>query len=146
MKYCTIEDIQNLTGVEPNQWFKNSEVSDEKFEVMLNDWITKASFLINDYCKQEWSDVGEVSPESPPPVPVKLACSLIVTNLVTFAQKRREVGLIRRDDWNKYVSDDNSIFDDHIKSLLRKYVKAGGGTGGTGKFRVFSVSRRETVE
>lgn len=142
MQYCTVDDVYELTGADYRHWFKDEFSKEEDMKKMVLRWIQDSSEIITKYCNQEWNNIEDEKPEKPVPLSVRLATSIIVTNIMTFAQKRREIGLIRRDDWNKkYTTDNEFIFDDNVKNLLKPYKLCGETV--VKNIKIYSVSGRK---
>lgn len=117
MSYCTIEDITDLTGLKPKHWFKNSETPDEDFKEMMDKWIQMASDAVDKYCNRTFDELTDTTS---PPGTIRLATSLLVSNLIAFAQTRRDTPIIKHNDWNvDFLSVD--FFTDDIKDMLEDY-------------------------
>lgn len=112
--YCTKEDVIQLSGAKLNTlgYDKNNPDSQAKFDKQIDDWINLASSTINDFCNTKWK---EDIPQT-----IKLACMMMVSNLIAFTQLRRDQPIIKKDDWNMdYIKAD--YFNKEIKELLEPY-------------------------
>lgn len=112
--YCTKEDVIQLSGAKLDTlgYDKSKEDSQSKFNKQIEDWINLSSSTINDYCNTKW--------EEDIPQTIKLACMMMVSNLIAFTQLRRDQPIIKKDDWNMdYIKAD--YFNKEIKELLEPY-------------------------
>lgn len=136
MMYCSIEDVTNLTGVKSKQWFKNSDNPEEELQKLLEDWITLASDAIDKYCNRQFPSLSETTT---PPGTVRLACSLMVSNLMAFAQTRRDTPIIKHNDWNvDFLKVE--FMDDNIREMLEEYRVS---KVNSSKLSIFTVYREE---
>ena len=107
--YCTVEDVKRITGVTPeNYGLKENE--NKKLDDILNDWISMSTSVINRY-------VGYTFKKREVPPDVKLVCTILTSNIISFAQSRQETPIIRKDDWSMKLLDAD-FFTDELKSLL----------------------------
>lgn len=114
-QYCSVEDIKNLTGIKGTHWFKKETDPDTKLNELLTNWIELASGVIDKYTNTTFDTTNT-------PGPIKLACSLMVSNIVAFSQSRRDTPIIKKNDWSvEFAKAD--FFNDDIKEMLSDYIK-----------------------
>lgn len=120
LAYCTKEDVKELTNIQSKHWFKKEQDPTTALNNMLDKWINISSSVISKYCNREWetqeNDLSNV------PSNVRLATSICVSNIIAFAQTRRDTPIINKDDWNVNFPN-NSILTDDVKELIDPYVK-----------------------
>lgn len=115
--YCTKQDVVDLTGIAPKHWFKNNENPEEEFNTLLEKWIELASDAVDRYCNRTFEDLTDTTS---PPGTVRLATSLMVSNLIAFAQTRRDTPIIKHNDWSvDFLAVD--FLTDNIKEMLEEY-------------------------
>lgn len=120
LAYCTKEDVKELTNVQGKHWFKKEQDPTTALNNMLDKWIQISSSVISKYCNREWT--VEDNDLSSVPSNIRLATSIAVSNIIAFAQTRRDTPIINKDDWNVNFSN-NSILTDDVKELIDPYVK-----------------------
>lgn len=110
--YCSVEDVTEIASVNKNYFFRNDEDQDAKFEELITKWIELASDTINTYCNRKF--------EADIPGTIRLATALMVSNLIAFAQTRKETPIIKKDDWTvDFIG--VKFFTDDIKEMLAPY-------------------------
>lgn len=116
--YCTIDDIQNITNIKSKHWFKNSQTAEQDFQDMINKWITLASGTINSYCNKTFNNTTD---ENPTPEPIRLACAILVSNILVYSQQRRDTPTLNRENWSWTINSNNLLSSD-ILELLEPYT------------------------
>lgn len=117
MVYCNVEDVIFLTGLKPKQWFKNAENPEAEMNKTITHWIELASDAIDKYCNTTFTKLTETTE---PPGTVRLACSIMVSNLIAFAQTRRDTPIIKHDNWNvDFLKVD--FMNDDVRDMLEEY-------------------------
>lgn len=116
--YCTIDDIQNITNIKSKHWFKNSQTPELDFQNMIDKWITLASGTINSYCNKTFNNVTN---ENPTPEPIRLACAILVSNILIYSQERRDTPTLNRENW-AWTIKNNKLLSSDILELLEPYV------------------------
>lgn len=115
MMYCSVDDVKFITNIQSKHWFKSEEDPESSLNTLLTSWIELSSSAVSNFCDTAWED-------SKVPSPVRLATMLYVSNIVAFAQTRRDTPTLSQTDWNKVFSDVNLMTQD-IKDLLEPYVE-----------------------
>lgn len=114
--YCSVEDVTEISGINKNYFFRNSDNAETQFNNLITKWIQLASGTINTYCNRTFS-------QSDVPEAIRLATVLMVCNLIGFVQSRKETPIIKKDDWTVDFLD-VKLFSDDIKEMLEPYEKS----------------------
>lgn len=120
LAYCTKQDVKDLTNIQSKHWHKKETNPEQALDNMLDKWIHISSSVISKYCNREWDNVDKVG--SNLPSNIRLATSISVSNIIAFAQSRRDTPIINKDDWNVGFSEVN-IITEEVKQLINPYVK-----------------------
>lgn len=120
--YCLKSDVTDLTNIQSKHWFKKNQSPGKAFDDMLDKWINLASETVSSYCNNYWDNIDVEEPTRPCPAVIRLATSVVVSNIIAFAQTRRDTPVIKKDDWNiDFVKVE--FFTDDIKELIDPYKK-----------------------
>ena len=120
LAYCTKEDVKELTNVQGKHWFKKEQDPTTALNNMLDKWINISSEVISKYCNREWKSVSDADTDLPSNI--RLATSIAVSNIIAFAQTRRDTPTISREDWSVNFAG-TDIITDEVKALIDPYVK-----------------------
>lgn len=126
LAYCTKNDVKDLTNIQAKHWFKKETHPEQALDNMLDKWIHISSNVISKYCNHKWKNATELNTDLPSNI--RLATSICVSNIIAFAQNRRDTPIINKDDWNVNFGN-NSILTDDVKELIDPYVKEKQGRG-----------------
>lgn len=112
--YATPEEVEELTGVEPDDLDKETVTS---LRELLYRWLLQAKNYIDEYTSQSW----EVDPLGCPEMITN--CSIrIVSNMVSLARQLRKTPIIRVDDFDLKLID-GIVVSDNIKTDLNRFVE-----------------------
>lgn len=120
LAYCTKDDVKELTNIQGKHWFKKEQDPTTALNNMLDKWINISSSVISKYCNREWDNVDTAS--SNLPSNIRLATCICVSNIIAFAQTRRDTPTISREDWSVNFTG-TDIVTDEVKELIDPYVK-----------------------
>lgn len=109
----TATELIQLTGAKP-QTFRLEKNDTEGLENILNEWIIQSEGLITSYCNNQFTE--EV------PLAVKNVCLRLSSNMVAFAQARKDTPLIKVNDWTTQIIS-SGIFTEDLKDDLIPFMK-----------------------
>lgn len=117
MSYCSLEDVQRLTGIKPkNLGLKDDEA---KFEEIINDWISQAEGYIKSYCKRTWAGTEE----DPVPPMVKSVCTRLVANIIALHFARKDNPIRKVNDYTTKIFS-SEVFTDDLRQDLKPFKKS----------------------
>ncbi len=126
MSYCTVDDIKKESGVTPKKMGKQYVEDEEKFNKLINDWISQAESHINSYCKKNWNPViaedGTITEVTVPPA-VKNVCVRLVSNMIAFYQARKDNPIKKVNDYSMTIFS-SEIFTDDLRKDLKPFRKS----------------------
>lgn len=117
MSYCSVEDVQILSGVKPkNLGLKEDE---SKFNEIITEWINQAEGYINSYCKRTWAGTEE----DPVPMMVKSVCARLVSNIIAFHFARKDNPIRKVNDFSTTIFS-SEVFTDDLRQDLKPFRKS----------------------
>lgn len=123
MSYCTVEDVKKLTRAKAKSFgYKDDE---NKFDELIQDWITQAESLINSECRREWKPPEQV------PLAVKNVCLRLTSNIIAFYYARRDDPVKKVNDFSVKIFS-SEVFTEDLRQDLKPFRK-------TKKAKVFGI-------
>lgn len=117
MSYCSVEDVKRLSGIKPKHLgLKDDE---NKFEEIINDWISQAEGYINSFCKRKW----EGTEQDPVPSMVKSVCTRLVANIIAFHFARKDNPIRKVNDYTTKIFS-SEVFTDDLRQDLKPFKKS----------------------
>ena len=131
--YCTVEEVEKMSGVKPGKMGSQYKEDREAFITLINDWIKQAESHINSYCSRNWYDYikdGETI-EVTVPDAVKNVTIRLVSNIIAFNYSRRDNPIKQVNDYSMTIFS-SEIFTDDLKRDLKPFKKSS-------KIKVFKI-------
>ena len=118
MSYCSVEDVQNLSGIKA----KHLGLKDDepKFEEIINEWIDQAEDYIDSYCKRTWETDDD---HTPVPRVVKSVCTRLVANIIAFHLSRKDNPIRKVNDYTTKIFG-SEVFTDDLRQDLKPFRKS----------------------
>lgn len=135
IKYCSIDDVKNLSRVTPNKLGLPKEDT-EKLDNILDDWILQASALINDYTENPLSDYDVENTTTKYYVYRNIA-TRIVSNMCALSAAYKSHSVVKVNDWTIRTVP-SEIFPVVMKDELSGYKTET--TGTSTKFGILTVT------
>ena len=125
MSYCTVDDVNNVSGVKPERLGNQFKDDEAAFNALINEWIAQAEGLINSYCKRNWYPVVEngTTTEIPVPLAVKNVCIRLVANIIALRYARKENPIKKVNDFSMTIFS-SEVFTDDLKEDLKPFIKS----------------------
>lgn len=110
--YCDAKDVIIVTGITTKTFRLDT---DDELNNLVTEWIGQASALIDSYTKTT-QDTENL------PLAIKNICIRVTSNMVTFAESRKNSPLVKVNDWTiKTVP--TEILTDDIREDLKPFTK-----------------------
>lgn len=123
MRYCTVEDVIQLTGVTADKMGIDEEETGYTVEEVIEKWIEYASALIDDYTQNPITE-NQLNTESSAFRIKKLVyedvAARIVGNRIALRESYKNYAVLKIDDWT-LGNIPSSIFTDNEKEDLNKF-------------------------
>jgi len=114
MSFCTPEEIILIKHLKPQQFQLDKDDIGALHDI-LDEWISQAEDLIENYCEKSFQD-DDVPPG------VKNVCIRLVSNMVNYKELIQSSPIIKVNDW-KVERVSSAIFTDDLKHDLKPYKR-----------------------
>lgn len=107
------KDVIEITGAKP-QTFRLEKNDHHGLDEILTKWIIQSEDLITKYCNTDFNNKQKVPPA------VKNVCLRLTSNMVAFAQARKDTPVIKINDWTTSIVG-SGIFTQDLKDDLEPF-------------------------
>jgi len=141
LKYCTIDDVKNLSRVTPNK-LGLEKTETEKLDNILDGWILEASALIDDYTENPLTSTEQANQVTKYYVYKNLA-TRIVANMCALSAAYKSHSVVKVNDWTIRTVP-SEIFPTAMKEELESWKATT--TGTSTRFGILTVTGEGVIK
>lgn len=112
MSYCTVKEVEEMSGTTAKQLGYKDDP--EKFNELIEEWITQSESFINSYCHKKW--------EENVPLGVKNVCIRLTANIIAFHYARRGNPIRKVNDYSAKIFS-SEVFTEDLRQDLKPFKK-----------------------